>query len=380
MEREETLLSRRAFAGLLGAGAAYSTLNPTIFGANPLSFAPDQSRTTVVRLSANENPYGPSQAAMKAMKEAFHLAWRYPDEYADMLVETIARLHNVAREQVLLGDGSGEILKLCASAFTSSSRKVVLAEPTFEAIMRYAAASGGGATKVSLTQDYRHDLARMLDAAGDAGLIYVCNPNNPTGTITPKEEVRACLGKIPQAVAVLVDEAYYHYAETADYESVIPLVSEHPNLIVARTFSKIYGMAGLRCGYAVAQSSLIKSLREHQIWDNVNIMAVAAANASVSDSKHVEDGRRVNSETKRFLYAELERLGFKYIPSQTNFMMIDLRRDVRPVIAAMKQKNVEVGRFFPALPNFMRVTVGKRNEMQAFLSAFREVNESNVSA
>ncbi len=380
MEREETLLSRRAFAGMLGAGATYAALNPKILGANQPELMPLKSGAGVVRLSANENPYGPSQPAIKAMKDAFSLAWRYPDEYADALVETIARLHSVGREQVILGDGSGEILKLCASAFTNSSKKVVLAEPTFEAIMRYAAASGGEALKVALTQDYRHDLAKMLDASSDAGLIYICNPNNPTGTITLKEDVRAFLGKLPQTVAVLVDEAYYHYAETNDYESVIPLISEHSNLIVARTFSKIYGMAGLRCGYAVAQASAIKSLREHQVWDNVNIMAVVAANASLDDSKHVEDGRRVNSETKRFLYNELERLGFKYIPSQTNFMMIDLRRDARPLIAAMKGRGVEVGRFFPALPNFMRVTIGRRSEMQAFLSAFRELIQSNVNA
>lgn len=380
MRREEATLSRRSFAGMLGAGAAYAVLNPSIVSANFSGIIPKQSSASVVRLSANENPYGPSQTALRAMREAFSLAWRYPDEYADALADTIARAHAVTREEVLLGDGSGEVLKLCASAFTNSSKRVMLAEPTFEAIVRYAAAAGADAVKIPLTSDYKHDLAKMVEAASDAGLVYICNPNNPTGTITPKEEVRAFLSKIPQTVTVLVDEAYHHYAETSDYESVIPIVNEHANLIVARTFSKIYGMAGLRCGYAVAQSSVIKRLKEHQVWDNVNIMAVVAANASLNDSKHVEEGRRVNAETKKFLYAEIERLGFKYIPSQTNFMMIDLKRDVRPVIQALKQRGVEVGRFFPALPNFMRVTIGRRTEMQSFLAGFREVIQSNVNA
>ncbi len=175
---------------------------------------------------------------------------------------------------------------------------------------------------------------------------------------------------------ILVDEAYFHYADSRDYESVIPLIGSHPNLIVARTFSKIYGMAGLRCGYCIAQPETIQRLRPHQTWDSVNIMALAAANASLNDGEHVNNGRRLNSETKKFVIAELDKIGYRHIPSQANFMMIDMKRAVRPVIDALNQRGVQVGRPFPSLPNHMRVTIGKQGEMETFLSAFRQVTNA----
>jgi histidinol-phosphate aminotransferase len=181
------------------------------------------------------------------------------------------------------------------------------------------------------------------------------------------------LAKVSPATIVLVDEAYHHYVETKDYESVIPLVNQYPNLIVARTFSKIYGMAGLRCGYCVTQRENIGRMRTHQIFDSVNIMAVCAALASLKDNDHVAQGRKLNSDVKKSLCADLDTLGYRYIPSQANFMMIDLRRDVRPVIGALRTRGVEVGRLFPALPNFMRVTIGTSEQMKAFVSAFKEV-------
>ena len=172
---------------------------------------------------------------------------------------------------------------------------------------------------------------------------------------------------------ILVDEAYYHYADSPDYESVIPLIKDHPNLIVARTFSKIYGMAGLRCGYGVAQRETIERMRAHQAWDSVNIMALTAAIASLDDPDQVANGRRLNGETKSFVIGELNTMGYQQIPSQANFIMIDVRRPVVPLIQALKGRGVEVGRLFPALPNHMRLTIGKKAEMEAFLSAFRQV-------
>jgi histidinol-phosphate aminotransferase len=154
---------------------------------------------------------------------------------------------------------------------------------------------------------------------------------------------------------------------------VIPLVKQYPNLIVARTFSKIYGMAGLRCGYCVTQRANIARLRTHQIFDSVNIMALVAAHASVKDAEQVTRGRRLNTEIKKTVCAELDALGYRYIPSHANFMMIDIRREVRPAIAAMRARGVEVGRVFPALPNFMRVTIGTAPDMKVFLSAFKEI-------
>jgi histidinol-phosphate aminotransferase len=264
-------------------------------------------------------------------------------------------------------------LKLSAAAFTNGAKKLVIANPTFEALARHASVAGADVVKIDLTPDYRHDLKKMLTAANGAGLVYICNPNNPTASITPKNELSDFLAKLSPTTIVLVDEAYHHYVESKDYESVIPLVKQYPNLIVARTFSKIYGMAGLRCGYCVTQRANISALRKHQIFDSVNIMALVAALASLKDTEQVVNGRQRNSEVRKSVCAELDALGYRYIPSHANFMMIELRREVRPVIGALRTRGVDVGRIFPALPTFMRVTIGTSAEMKAFLSAFKQV-------
>jgi histidinol-phosphate aminotransferase len=370
-----TSISRRKFAQLLGAGAAAAVVRPR------LSFAkPTQSTATsltaggnIVRLSANENSYGPSQKALQAITDSFGLACRYPDEHNNVLIDKLAKLNNVDRSEILLGDGSGEILKLCAETFTGpQSGNLIAADPTFEAILHNATANGAEVVKVPLTSSFAHNLSKMLGAA-KRGLIYVCNPNNPTASITPKDELRDFIGKTPPETMVLVDEAYFHYADSPDYESVIPLVKDHPNLIVSRTFSKIYGMAGLRCGYCVAQKEPIERMRRQQMWDSVNCMALAAATASLDDLDHVPNGQRLNKEAKTFTTSELEKMNYKIIPSQANFIMFDCKRPVLPLIKAMKEQNVHVGRLFPALPNHMRLTIGKKAEMEAFLAAFREV-------
>ncbi|HXQ72727.1 MAG TPA: aminotransferase class I/II-fold pyridoxal phosphate-dependent enzyme [Pyrinomonadaceae bacterium] len=364
-------LSRRSFSKLIGISAAYAALQSVETVSASRRLPP--STTTVVRLSSNENPYGPSPAALKAMTDGFNLAWRYPDEHADVLAEELARMHGVPVEQVLLGDGSGEILKLCAAAFTGRDKKIVIANPTFEAIARHAGVANAEVMKIDLTPDYSHDLRKMLAAATGAGLIYVCNPNNPTASLTHKSELSDFLAKLSPATIVLVDEAYHHYVESSDYESVITLVKQYPNLVVARTFSKIYGMAGLRCGYCVTQRANIARLRTHQIFDSVNIMALVAALASVKDAEQVARGRKLNAEVKKSVCAELDTLGYRYIPSHANFMMIDLRREVRPLIGALRTRGVEVGRPFPPLPNHLRVTIGTAAEMKLFLAAFKEV-------
>src|SRR5687768_8778648 len=254
-----TTLSRRSFSKLIGVGAVYGAVRQaTEVKGSWRSVLPGtaSSAVNVVRLSS-ENPYGPSPAALKAMTDGFSLAWRYPDEYADMLAEELAKSHGVPADQVLLGDGSGEILKLCAAAFTGRDKKIVIANPTFEAIARHAGVASAEVVKIDLTPDYRHDLQKMLAAANGAGLVYICNPNNPTASITPRNEMSEFLAKLAPATIVLVDEAYHHYVESKDYESVIPLVKQYPNLIVARTFSKIYGMACLRCGYCITQRAKI---------------------------------------------------------------------------------------------------------------------------
>lgn len=356
-------VSRRHFAQLLGAGAAVAAF--------PAAFTRAETIRPLAILNSNENPYGPSPAALRALREASPQVFRYPDEAENAVHEAIAAHHGVSMDEVLLGNGSSDILHIASLAFPG---KLVTADPTFEALWRHHA--GHPIVKIPLTPSYAHDLAAMRQAAADAKLIYLCNPNNPTATITPKATVRAFLDAVPASTIVLVDEAYHHYAESADYESVAPLVKSKPNLIVARTFSKIYAMAGLRLGYAVAQKPLIASLRRQQAFNAINLLAAVAGRASLLDTEHVAASRKRNRETRAWLVKELQRLGHHTLPSEANFVMIDMRTEIRPLIQAFRQHDVYVARVFPALPQHLRVTIGTMEEMKQFVSAFRAVTSA----
>jgi histidinol-phosphate aminotransferase len=358
-----TTLSRRGFARLVGTATAVAAL--PAFPSLLLAKGAEASRT--VRLSANENPYGPSPASIRAVDEAMQHASRYPDDAVDALIAQLASLHGVSPSEVLLGNGSSEILKIAASAWLPKSQRLVMADPAFEALAIYAAAIGAQVVRVPLTAGYAHDLGKMKAATLPGALLYICNPNNPTATITPKAAVRELLASVPETTVVLVDEAYHHYASNSDYESVIPLVKSHPNLIVARTFSKVYGLAGLRCGYAVAQHPTIATLSAQQPWDSVNAAALAAASAGLRDTEWVDAGKRRNAETRAWLYEHLRAKGLSYLPSETNFVMIDLGRDVKPVIASMRSRGVEPGRRFSAMPHHLRITIGTPEEMRRFV-------------
>lgn len=362
-------LSRRAFAQLVGTAAAASAL-PL-----PLLARPAAVRGSV-RLSANENPYGPSAAALQAMRDAFPQTRLYPDEAVDLLVAKIARLHNVSERQVVLGDGSSEILKLSALAFTDAKRPLVQADPTFEALAIAASVMKADVKRVPLDSSYAHDAGRMLEASRGAGLIYICNPNNPTATITPDKALRSFIAAVPPATTILVDEAYHHYATSSEYSSVMDLVARQPNLLVSRTFSKIFGMAGLRVGYCVGQEGVIKRLAEQKAWDTVNIMGLVAATASLGDQIHVADHRKRNSETKAWLRDQMQRLGFPMLPSEANFVMIDVQRDVKPVITSMRSNGLQVGRLFPAMPHHLRVTIGRPEQMERFVGELAKLKRA----
>ncbi|MCA1829488.1 MAG: aminotransferase class I/II-fold pyridoxal phosphate-dependent enzyme [Myxococcales bacterium] len=352
--------SRRAFLGSSAAAAAVLAKPPRYLGP-PVRAA--------VRLSANENPYGACPGAMAAMRDACARAWRYPDEAVDEVRADIARMHGVAPEWIHVTDGSSEILKLAAGAYTGPGRRLVTADPTFESCAKHAEAAGAEVTKVPLDASFAHDLGKMT--ASDAGLVYVCNPNNPTASITPAARMRDFL-RAPQAM-VLVDEAYHHYVDSPQYESVAPLVKMQPRLIVGRTFSKIYGLAGARLGYAIAQPEVIEKLASQAAFDTVNIFAAAAGRASLADAAWAAEGKRRNAATRANVVSELQRRGFTVIPSQANFIMFDTRKPVKPLIAALKERGVEVGRLFPALPTHLRVTIGRPDDMERFLSAFAAV-------
>ena len=371
-------LNRRQFATVLGAGLGAALVEGP-FGARRAEGARSANRVSsaspeAVLLNSNENPYGPAASALDAMTKSESVAARYPDAAEESLTATIARLHGVTPERIVLGCGSGEVLQMADMAFLGPGKKVVVAEPTFEAVLGYAKVTKAEPVKVPLTADFRHDLPRMA-AACDAGtgLVYVCNPNNPTGTIVTRDEFTLFLERVPRTVAILVDEAYHHFVDDPRYASALDWIDKAPNVVVVRTFSKVYGMAGMRLGYAVASKENAEALRAHAAWSNANAAVLAAALASLAETDHVPRQRSINRETRDWLCRELERDGRRYIPSHANFVMIDVGGDVAPLIESFRQRRIFVGRKFASLPNWLRISMGTKPEMQAFVDALRAI-------
>jgi histidinol-phosphate aminotransferase len=372
-------VSRRRFTFSLGATLGAAVTRPLAL-AHSAAALPAAS-SAGIDLSSNENPYGPSPAALEAMTRSQAVASRYPDAAEQETTEAIARLHGVSPDRIVLGCGSSEVLRLCDAAFLGPGRTVVAAEPTFEAVLHYAKVTRAEPVTVPLTADFRHDLPAMARACdARAGLVYVCNPNNPTGTIVTGEELLAFLARVPAGTTVVVDEAYHHFVEAPAYRSAAEMIERFPNLVVTRTFSKIYGMAGMRLGYAVTSKANAETLRAHASWSNANVAVLAAARASLAEEGLVASQRERLNGTRRWLVAELKRDGRRTLPSEANFVMIEVGTDVKPLVTAFESRGIRVGRRFAAMPTWLRVTIGTREEMQAFLAALREVVPARPAA
>jgi histidinol-phosphate aminotransferase len=367
--------SRRQFAQTLAAATAAALVLPRLATTSAAAaILPDGMPASTIQLNANENPYGPCPAALTAITGSEGIACRYPAAAHERMLEAIARLHGVQPENVALGCGSTQILDLCDFAYLAPDRKLVVAEPTFEAVLSYSRNLHARAVKVPLTADFRHDLGKMA-AACDAstGMVYVCNPNNPTGTIVYKDEIESFLARVPRSTVVLVDEAYVHFVEDPRYASVAGWTGKYPNLLVTRTFSKVYGMAGMRLGYAVGRKELVAPLRERISFASANSAVLAAGLASLKDPDVVPRNRRRLNDTRRRLVKELEKDGRRVIPSEANFMMIYLGRDVGPVVEAFRKRGILVGRKFPSMGEWLRISIGKPAEMDAFAAALRQI-------
>lgn len=366
--------SRREFGQSIGAFLAGAYVSPTFLQGVTGGRLKGFSRTDAILINSNENPYGPSPRAVAAITGSEAVACRYPDDLYGRAISSIAQLHQVDRENVVLGCGSTEILRVCDASFVGSDKQLVVAEPTFEAVTYYAKVCRANAMKVPLTPDFRHDLSVMARAsASNTGLVYVCNPNNPTGTINTRAEFANFLAQVPSSVYVLVDEAYFHFVEDPRYSSVVDMIPQHANLIVTRTFSKVYGMAGMRLGYAVAQKQTIQAMHRELLFDNGNAAVLSAAVASIADPDIVPTNKKRLNDTRKWVTAELAKSGYRVIPSHANFFMVDTGGDVKPVIEAFHERKIIVGRKFPSMGNWLRVSVGKPEEMQKFLAAFREI-------
>jgi len=368
-------LNRRQFAQSLGLALGGALVLPEIAAlpAEARQHAP-RSADGAIQIDSNENPYGPSDKARDAITNSETIACRYPDVTENRMAEAIAKHHSVTPDQVLLGCGSTEVLRCADTMFLGASKNVVVSEPTYEAVLSFAKVMQANPVKVPQTADYRHDLNAMASAvSGSTGLVYICNPNNPTGTIVSLDEFEKFMSHIPLTATVLIDEAYFHFVEDSSYGTVIPWIGRFPNLIVARTFSKVYGMAGMRLGYAISSEQNIRTMRSCKLWSSTNVAVLDAAIASLGDQAHVLDQRNKNIQTRRWLYSELDRDHRQYIPSHANFVMINVGQDVSPVGEAFRKRNILVGLKFPPMNNWLRVSMGTPGEMQSFMTALREI-------
>lgn len=383
MSEKETLRndSRRMFLQMSVAAAAASALrivNEPLLAAAAIDRERKQFPPGAVVINANENPLGPCDAARAAVVSMAPQGGRYSYWLTDELVDTFAQQQGLKREYIRTFPGSSEPLHFSVLAFTSPSRSYVTADPGYESGMHAAKISGARFVNVPLTKSYAHDVPAMLAAAPDVGLFYVCTPNNPTGTLTPHADIEQLVAKKPKGSVVLVDEAYIHFSEGV---TALDLVKADQEVVVLRTFSKIYGMAGLRCGFAVARPDLLAKLENCGGWSALPITAVAAATASLKHEHLVSERKLLNTTIRQKTFDWLDRQGYSYVPSQTNFFMVDTKRPAKEIIDAMAAKNVFIGRIWPVWPTYARITVGTQAEMDAFTSAFDAVmkNAKTVS-
>jgi histidinol-phosphate aminotransferase len=328
-----------------------------------------------LRLNRNESPYGLAPAAADALRSAVDpKSSRYPIEEPKALVEAIAKRFGVENDNVILGYGSTEILKMATESFCNSARGALVAEPTFEAVVGYCPFIHAHAQKIKLNAEHKHDLPRILRASHAAGMIFFCNPSNPAGTYIAKQETERFIRSLPRGPVLLADEAYAEYVTAPDYESCVRFVKEGLPVVVSRTFSKIYGMAGLRVGYAIGRKDLIKRMAKRQLVNNPNQLAIAATMAALkSDGEFVERIHKMNAEVRDYVCQEVTAMGLQYIPSQTNFVMIGVSRPAKPLIEELKKRKLLVGRLFPSMPEHLRVSFGTMAEMKSFMKEFKEV-------
>lgn len=327
-----------------------------------------------VRLSSNENPYGMCAAARQRFSQTLESANRYPFPWESELVTALAEHFGIAQGSISVGAGSTETLRMSAAAWVGAERPLVQAEPTFETLGAYARSAGHPIRSVPLDAEGRHDLGRMRDAIGAGpAVVYICNPGNPSSTLLAQADLDAFLDDLPGSVIALVDEAYHDFVDAPDYRTQIPRALASDNVVVIRTFSKIYGMAGMRVGYAIAQPQRIRELDGSRTEMSVSVVAAACAATSLRDAAYPIDQAQRNRESRAILTDALDQMGLPYFQSQTNFVMTHLGRPMLPVNEAMSRLGVQVGRLFPALPQHLRVSVGTPSEMERCVEALREV-------
>lgn len=384
--QKQSGLSRRRFIQLIsgiGTGTLLGCANNPLHSSShrEAGFVNDRAINFPLYLNRNESPYGPFPQALEAIHDIAPQANRYTSDTRVALRNALAEHYRLDPEQVLLGCGSIELLKITTDVFSSPLVPPLIAEPIYEAIEYYASLRKTHPAKVPLTQDFKHDLNRMAEACHKREcLVYICNPANPTGTILSKKAIKRFLSLVPEHVIVAVDEAYAEYVDRSDFESCVRYVNEgRPNVIVLRTFSKLYGLAGLRVGYALGPKKLVQAMASHRLWNNINQTGAAAALASLGDEQMISVIRRKNAQVRNDFYEEVQKLGLEFIPSETDFVMVNVNRSAAEMITAFKEHQIHIGRRIPSLPEHIRITLGTRKEMSAFFTVLRDILKKSVS-
>jgi len=361
--------SRRDFLRI-GAGAVTAAIPWRLAADGPplLESAPGGPDDGLILLYSNENAYGPSAKVRNAITSAAQNANRYPRMRYNSLTEKIADIHNVSPDRVLLGCGSTEILRVAACAFLGRGKQLIHASPTFEAIEHYAASVDSEVIAAPLTSAFAHDLDAMLGRVGaSTAIVYICNPNNPTASITPRKDLETFISKLPVSTLVILDEAYHHYAGASGmYGSFLDHPFDDQRLIVLRTFSKVYGLAGLRLGYAVASPKVIQQMRRFATQDNVNAIATESAFVALDDADGINDFIQRNTNDRQEFFNQAMARVVKPIDSHANFVMMNTLHAAEDVIQHFRKNNILIGRHFPPMDTYIRVSLGRPEEMLAF--------------
>ena len=327
------------------------------------------------RLLANENPFGPSPAAKKAIQDALSLSYQYPMFSMGTLYNKIATYEGISEGNILIESGSSPLLLAAALLFSKGGKSIITGDPSYEDLPTRAQQFDGKWVKVPLTADYKLDLDAMeakIDA--NTGLVYICNPNNPTATILDTAKLKAFCERVSKKVTVFVDEAYIDYLPDPQGSSMISSVKAGNNIIVARTFSKLYGFAGLRCGYVIAQPETIKALSVYSTGFSLSATTIAAAIAAYREEDFLKEALQKTLASKEYLYSVLKKEGYDYIPSSANFVMFPLKMDSKKFVNEMMKRSVGVRSWQFDNKQWCRVSIGRMDEMEAFAEAFKQLS------
>ncbi len=368
LDRRQWLRTVGILAGastLLGPGAAARVPNFADYLRHKENLAAPPG---TIKLSSNENPYGPSQKVRQAITAAFDDACRYPGEERQQLTRLIAEREGLTPAHVLVTIGSTEGLKIAALTYTIGG-EIVTADPTFEAMLYYAEHFGAHIVRVPVNDQMVIDLDAMDRRIGsNTNLVFLCNPNNPTGTILPPERFRSFCETTARRTMLFSDEAYADYIAEPNYPSMVELVKQDYNVIVSRTFSKVYGLAGLRVGYLLARPDIIERLRERQV-ERITVLSAHAAMAALQEPDFYEFSLRKNREALQVIYTTLDEIGLRYVPSHANFVFFETRRPIETFQQQMLARGIRVGRPFPPFLDWCRISTGTTEEMQLLRQA-----------